>query len=195
MSPSSASDRFCQSFPLCAPRNEIILPGQFLDAVLPEDLPPDTEVTLEPRWDSKTPDWPPPQIASPVASHLRLINDTPSPIAEKKHAHIATVNTTCSPTTSTATPSPVVPDSARHLGSPRVSKQDLLAISVDPDDILSGEIRQAFVSLHTKFADVFDTSVGCYNDQSGRIRAVCARNFKNGSQEGQFSRICAQFTH
>ena len=49
VSPSSASVRFCQSFPLRAPRNEIILPGQFLDAVLPEDLPPDTEVALEPR--------------------------------------------------------------------------------------------------------------------------------------------------
>ena len=69
------------------------------------------------------------------------------------------------------------PDQNAILSEPKahrkaVTKDHTSEIIVDPDNILSDEIRSKFVALHKKYYSVFDPNYKGYNHTFGRFEAV-----------------------
>ena len=44
-------------------------------------------------------------------------------------------------------------------------------VDIDPDKQLTTSEKQAFINLHKRYDNVFNSNIGCYNDASGHVRA------------------------
>ena len=158
-----------QSFLLRASSRSVVLPGEFLEVKSPDGLPDDVEIAVEPRSDSTLP-WPTPNITQAIAGTIRIANTTEDPVIIKPNHHLAQVHfTQNAPITVDDT---VLPPTARCAKTLKPKRQEFSTdVSVDPNNLLKPLEVRAFEKLHSKFNEVFDPSVGTYNDASGRIRA------------------------
>ena len=146
-----------------APVNCTLMPGDFLD--IPIDVPVDV-LCVEARSDSSHPDFPEPMITRSVAGHIRIPNNTDSPVMIKRHQHLAQVRSVCSPAD--------IPFS-QEVSGPRStcpkSSSYSQEVIIDPDNQLSSDDVKAFRDLHADYDNVFNPRIAKYNDASGKIRA------------------------
>ena len=127
-------------------------------------------MALEPRRDSTTyrlSNWPSHQLTSVCDGIVRLINNTSSPIRVAKNDHLCQIRGTltvnvCDNPTSTAKPKKTL-----IKAGPPYSKQ----VVIDPNNQLSSEWKIAFKELHESYDNVFEPTIGRYNDKSGKVRA------------------------
>ena len=72
--------RRTQAYILRSP-STTVWPGGHIDIALPEHLPPEGKVAIEPRVErsNKASLWPRPEIVEVVAGKVRLVNDTDDP--------------------------------------------------------------------------------------------------------------------
>lgn len=158
------------------PMQTAILPGEFLELVTPNTCDSDATWALEPRLDSpinchSLPEkaWPEAQEISSVGSTIRVVNSTDKPIVLKRHEHVCqirpvvTVGADHVDIAADSSPTPYTKPTGRPFSAD---------ISVDPDNILSAEMRSMFDELHTEFDDVFNPAVSKYNGASGKLEAV-----------------------
>ena len=97
------------------------------------------------------------------------MNNTTESIHLKRNDHFCQI---CQTIDINATEQIIV-DSRNKLHSTtiNVSISSLSAISVDPNKQLSPMWISNFQSLHTKYSSVFESVIGRYNDNSGKVRA------------------------
>ena len=144
------------------------MPGDSLSVdVTPLDLPDGSVVTVEPRYDAKTFNhyqWPSLQTSTVIAGEMALVNDSNDPIVVYKNDHICQVRSTTEITPFTdSSPSPGM--------SPPKLKSVPCSSDIVVDAQLSLEQRQEFNKLHSEFDDVFQPTIGRYNDYNGKVRA------------------------
>lgn len=157
-----------RSFLLRAEASKVILPGDFMEVEAPAEISDDTEVSVEPRSDSCVKNWPIPDITNIVSGKIRIPNTTNEPVLVSKHQHIAQVHlvqehvpTICENYTDT-----------HHVArASTLDEPHPACVSLDPDGQLSASEKRAFTDLHHNYDSVFDSSVGKYNDASGKVRA------------------------
>lgn len=156
-----------ESYLLRAQHKQVLLPGDYIELPTPAGMFSDSVIAIEPRCDNPHLDWPLPSITSSVDGKIRLVNASDEPVSLLKHQHIAQVRYTCDPvdiagselihqSKPTSTPSP---------------KEQIAKISIDPDKQLRCSEINEFEALHERYANVFDSKIGKYNDSLGKVRA------------------------
>ena len=153
----------------------VVCPGDFVEVTLPTTAPPDSDYALEPRTDAPsvrnltTSDiWPPPGIVSSVAGKIRIPNLSTEPHSLKRNEHFCQVSLVYSPDTpqcdmTTPSPSPSLPRPASTSLSTHVS--------LDPDNLLTPDMRSKFSALLDEYHTVFDPLFPGYNGAAGPFTA------------------------
>ena len=95
------------------PKQTVIMPGDYLELLLPSELPADDTWALEPRLDSPLnaksdpfTAWRPPQEITAVSNKLRVVNTTGSPIHLRRFEHVCQVRVIMPATPQSPFPSP-----------------------------------------------------------------------------------------
>ena len=144
------------------------MPGSSLSVDISSmNLPDGSVVVVEPRVDAKTfaqYGWPNVRTIAVIAGEMALLNDSDVLIMVYKNDHICQVRTTTEVTPFTTS-------------SPAPSKRQFVARSVPfssdivVDDQLTSVQKTMFAQLHEDFDDVFQPTIGRYNDYNGKVRA------------------------
>jgi hypothetical protein len=125
-------------------------------------------IAIEPRHDADS-DWINPNLTKSVGGVVRIPNLSNDAVKIRKHQHMAQAYYT---TTASDQPNDSVTGELKHhsltLRSRSKYSQD---VSVDPDSQLLPSEQRAFHSLHERYDNVFNKTIGKYNDASGRVRA------------------------
>jgi hypothetical protein len=143
-----AAARRTQSFVARAPKCQtVILPGEYVEAEVPDDCSPDGTWALQPRYDSKRNQeaqctWPPPQEVEAVDHHIRIANTSSEPILLKKGEHFGQVNEVRNATSSES--DYTVPKQPARVEKTQSHPEQV----IDPDGILPLSIKNEFVKLH-----------------------------------------------
>ena len=166
---------------------QVLWPGDYVDLELDEPTLKDTEVAIEPKFSSKSHEWLKPSIERSVDGVVRLVNSSKDPHILKKHEHIGEAAGVFTPKVSDDLPESV------PIRATSVSEADHVKdISVDPDQILSAEMRERFKTLHKTYKEVFDPQFTGYNHAFGQFEAVVKMgNVKPPQRKGklpQYSR-------
>ena len=131
------------------------------------NLPDGSVVTVEPRVDAKTfaqYGWPGVRTSAVIAGEMALVNESDSPILVYKNDHICQVRTTTEVTPfTTSSPAPV---QQQFEGRSVPCSSDIVI-----DDQLTPDQKAMFARLHADFDDVFQPTIGRYNDYNGKVRA------------------------
>ena len=162
--------RRTQSFVVRAPSSQatVLLPGEYVESSVPSLLH-DSTWSLEPRCDAKvnqslTPEWPHPQEITAIDGRIRVLNTTQEPILLKKGEHFAQVHEV---TTAIVTSAPI---DVSTLKPTAIKAPFSTSVKVDPDNILSPQLRSEFTDLLSRYDDVFNPSISKYNGASGDIK-------------------------
>ena len=152
---------------LRADKESTLWPGDFVEVKVENDFLKKSEVAIEPRISPDSHSWVEPAITKTIDGTIRLTNYSGEPHTIKKDDHLGVV-------TSTYIPSPDQNAISSEPKAPRkaVTNDHTSEIIVDPDNILSDEIRSKFVALHKKHNSVFDPNYKGYNHSFGRFEAV-----------------------
>ena len=146
--------------------NNTIFPGEIVSIQLPPNFPDGSDVIVEPRTITKTYahyQWPAPQISKVIAGELSLVNNSNDVITIHKNEHVCQVRATSVSlpfTTSSPTPKTAI---TQHGGP--------FSTDIKIDKQLEDSDISRFQQLHQNFDDVFQPSIGRYNDHSGKVRA------------------------
>lgn len=161
--------RRAQSFVLRGPAHRtVILPGEFILLETPKDVPSDIICAVEPRFDNASPNWIIPQEIQTVDHTVSLKNVTTEPVIINKNAHVCQIRSVINVDdiqsnirNSSICDSPVVKSSNTPYSS---------TISIDPDNIVSADIKVKCKEIHQKYDHVFNPDIGKYNGASGNIQ-------------------------
>jgi hypothetical protein len=165
----SSDVRHSKSFLLRASSKEVILPGDFLELKSPPELKDDITIAVEPRCDSGSDSWIHPDLTKSIGGTVRIPNLSADAVVIRKHQHMVQVYYT---TTANEHPKNVEISKPRHHMSTSYSQSaHCEGVSIDPDSHLSLSEQRAFQTLHERYDNVFNKTIGKYNDASGRVRA------------------------
>ncbi|KAK3715784.1 hypothetical protein QZH41_018836, partial [Actinostola sp. cb2023] len=167
----------CRALVLRAPATPTtIWPGEYLELQLPDDAAPDAEYALELRLDSPFArattayePWPQPNIISSVAGKIRLPNLSGHPQTLKRNEHFGQVSPVFEPNKNEGSP-PITPKtSPASLHTSVGNHSD--KVQLDPDNLLSHDIKSKFRALLEQYDCVFDPAIKGYNGSAGPLKA------------------------
>lgn len=162
---------YAESFILRNGSPKVVMPGEFVEVYADELKPFNGEVSIEPRNESPLcGTWPEPSISRVIQGSVRIPNLSDEAIPLSKSQHIAQIRRIIVPPDSPAATSIPISPKTRPLREPKFSNFSD-TVMVDPDGQLSFKERQCFIETNERFDNVFSPHIGCYNDQSGHIRA------------------------
>ena len=159
-------------------RSTTVYPGEYLELSIPESYADDDATfALEPRYDSPVSRlskfsqlWPSPSILSSVAGKIRIPNLHDEPIVLKRNEHFCQIHRVFAPPNEPLDNSQDIHVAHMSVHPETVDYSNL--IQVDPDNMLSHEIKSKFLALNAKHSEVFDPSIKSYNGFSGPFEAV-----------------------
>ena len=154
-----------------------LLPGESLSLPVPEDFLGENEVALEPVFDSHShgeetcrSQWLLPRVLESEQGHLKLVNESSSPVLLNPEEKVAIVRPVSSGRSKEESSMPVDVTPGLEVPAASPSFKD---VSVDPDSILTDDLRKDFIELHRLHGNVFDgSSLGKYNGASGPLEIV-----------------------
>ena len=154
---------------LCSSSATVIYPGDYLEINDSDIKNYEGEVAIEPRTDSPLKGtWPKPSLLRVIGGSVCLQNYTDEPVLVSKAQHLATLQ-------KVTTPLPEPTNRNFDNSSPPIQTKSSIPFSstipTDPDNLLSAESKERFLSLNKSFDNVFNPQFGVYNNRSGRIRA------------------------
>ena len=176
--PTTASHavRRAQCYTLRAPPSTTVLwPGDYVELDVPPDLGDDCVLALQPRTDTPVPKytnpssiWPEPQIVEAVGAKVCLVNSSQEPKLIGRHEHLNQILPTEETSSFTSTPSlPSLPQPVK----PKSSLPFSSSVSIDPDNILSEDLRVKLQQLLQTYDRVFSPDITGYNGAAGPIQA------------------------
>ena len=176
--PTTASHavRRAQCYTLRAPPSTTVLwPGDYVELDVPPDLGDDCVLALQPRTDTPVPKhtnpspiWPEPQIVEAVGAKVRLVNGSQESKLIGRHEHLSQILPTEETSSSTSTSSlPSLPQPVKLKSSLPFSS----SVSIDPDNILSEDLRVKLRQLLQTYDRVFNPDITGYNGAAGPIQA------------------------
>ena len=157
-----------QSMVLRNDSSRVLLPGEYVEFTSPTLEEYEGEIAIEPRMDSPMDgQWPTPSITRVIQGSVRIPNDSPEPILLPRLGHIAQIRRVTNPNIIRQLPTPTPPP--KPVQPPPSWFSDV--VSVDPDNMLSSEQREAFVQANREFDNRFNPRYGRYNGNSGPYKA------------------------
>ena len=137
---------------------------------------------------NETKAWPQPDIVQPLSGIVRLVNPLPTPLSIKRNEHLGNVyHATTSDTFDQNVP-PVLPFKPKRNSQ---SSYHSSSVKLDPDNILSPEMRQAFLDLIREYDEVFDPNIVGYNGAVGPHRGYCKHGASSSSPKKRaFTPVC-----
>ena len=162
------------------PTQTVVWPGSFLELNIPDELHPESTLSMEPRVNrSTTSGWPKPGTIEAIGGKVRLLNDTNEPQLIRKNDQLCQLHTTGPVYTDTDpwsqhedTSVPIVSNTTGQrrksgmTGSPQYHSD---AVSIDPDNILQDKDRQKLRNLLTTHDTVFAPKFNGYNGGAGKF--------------------------
>lgn len=144
-----------------------VWPGEYLEVKLPEDIAPnDDTFSIEPHEPDHVCSWPSPGLISSVSGSIRIPNLTLEPHTVKRNDHICKIRSTFCPETANAEPT-ILPKPVRSKTVTNFSEN----VRIDPDSILTEEMRSRFRHLLHQHDIVFNPNFSGYNGAAGPIKA------------------------
>ena len=137
-----------------------VWPDEVLELDVPSILPPDSVLAIEPRVDTKFPNWLSPQETVSVGQKIRLVNSSDLPVNLAAKSHVCHVVKTCSP--------PEVDEQSPVFKASKPISPYTSAI-VYSDVVNNESILSKFRSIHGKFDHVFNPTYPGYNSFFGKI--------------------------
>ena len=110
--------------------------------------------------------WSEPCLVSSVFGKLRIHNLTSAPRVLKRNKHFCRVRSTFVPKVPTSTQADSIP-----IPTPQSSEFYSDTVRVDPDTVLSEEIRMKFKDMLRKYDSVFNPCFSGYHGVSGPLDA------------------------
>ena len=163
-----------KSFILRSATEQIVLPGEYIEAAGPPDLDDNTPVAIEPRTDDDLRQYFSPIVTNAVARMVRIPYHMTTPTIIKKHQHIAQLHYIKTAEECLSSSPSVKVRSCKVTSKPQ-QRQALdphsAAIELDPSYQLSLAEKKCFLQLHLRYDNVFNPRIGTYNDASGKLRA------------------------
>ena len=173
VSDSTPSMRRVSTFICRAPtKSTTVLPSDYITIDAPGNFQDNETVVLDPRVDSQTTSagqWPPVQLTSVIGGHIQIKNNSSDPVLLKRNYHFCQISATkdISVLSQPSSLSSNAPSNTEIHQSGSSSDN----ITIDPNNQLSSAWCDKFHKLHLDFDSVFEPTIDCYNDSSGRIRA------------------------
>ncbi|MCG7876681.1 MAG: RNase H-like domain-containing protein [Candidatus Thiodiazotropha endolucinida] len=163
--------RRTQAVVLRSPTTSVIWPGEFFEMDIPEDFGLDCTLSIEARPDCavNTHNWPTPHIIEAVDGKVRIINESEEGQLVKKHEHFCQVRNVTDPELKQAQVCPVVV--LQNANDHNCSFHSDL-VKVDPDNILSTDIRSRFQCVLQDYDGVFNPQIAKYNGAFGSFEAT-----------------------
>ncbi|MCG7866391.1 MAG: hypothetical protein JAY74_08440, partial [Candidatus Thiodiazotropha taylori] len=165
--------RRTQAIVLRSPTTSVIWPGEFYEFNIPQELAPEGDCTLsiESRPDStKNPKiWPQPQLIECIGGKVRIVNTMTEPQIVHKHEHFCQVRQTTQISTSPIDDQPY--DASIRL-TPSSSTYHSYPVKLDPDKILTKDMRTKFQNLLHRYDDVFNPQFTIYNGAFDHFEAT-----------------------
>ncbi|KAK3103372.1 hypothetical protein FSP39_018802 [Pinctada imbricata] len=129
-----------------------IWPGEFLELKVPEDfsVSDDDIISLEQTDSSQNHTWPAPTLLNSIAGRIRIPNFSSEPQTIKRNAHIGTLRATFVPDNVNNTAK--VSNPSEKLQNTKFSQN----VRVDPDNVLSKDMKSKFHDLLHEHDDKFD---------------------------------------
>ena len=180
-----------KTYLLRSPAKQVLFPGDAIELPVPEDIDKDVELAIEPRYDDQRSNWLTPSIITAVNGTIQLANVTDDIVAVGKHQHLAQVRYTCDPNDISDRYSDIKVHNAvsNNVNANQSCANRLALISIDPDNQLLPSEKEAFSTLHQCYQKPFESTIGRYNDQLGKVRAYI--NIGNVEPPPQKARIPA----
>ena len=153
------------------PSGATIWPGEYIELPIPSEYD-DCEIALEPRYaNHHNPriQWLCPNITETVGGRIRIVNSSSDPIHLPKNEHFCQVLHTIEANTQNET-SPIAVRQA-SLQTKDVLRHSV-NVNLDPDNLLSPELRNRFHSILTEYDSVFDPKITGYNGAVGPFQAI-----------------------
>ena len=147
---------------------ESLFPTETVSLKPDVEVPDGEIVVLEPRMISKTymkNSWPNPQFATVVDGKVNVCNNTNEIIPLYKNDQICQIFKTESVTCKEI--SDLTPK-ADKVGAERPFSK---FVKLDPDSQLTEDERNMFLQQNLKYDELFEPTIGRYNDKAGKIRA------------------------
>lgn len=165
--------RRTQASLLRAEKSCTIWPGDVMHMKIPAEWQEEKEMLLTPRTDAIVLDanmrvWPDADVLPIVDGQIQLTNIATCPISVKRGQHIAQVSAV-RPVDIRDSYKESYPAASQDISD---DSQRYNVISVDPNDILSSQMKSEFCALHKEMADVFRASYKGYNGYSGPIQGI-----------------------
>ena len=148
-----------------------IWPGEYVDVKIPTDMDsPENVFSIEPHLSKpdNSPAWPQPSLLYSVNGNLRIPNLTDEPLVLKRNEHFCKVRSTYIPDCDKNTNSEMI---ASNPPVNQISTPHSDLVRVDPDNILSAEMKEKFRILLKKYDDVFNPVFKGYNGAVGQLQA------------------------
>ena len=162
--------RRTQSFLLRSQKNQVVLPGDFIELQSPTNMEDNTIIAIEPRCDTGDNTWIQPLLSRSVAGVVRIPNLSHEPVSVGKHRHLAQAHYTAVASEVSPTLNGVV--HCNEVKQPARSHDHHSSdIKLDPDHQLSTSELRAFNKLHDRYDNVFNKRIGKYNNASGPLKA------------------------
>ncbi|KAK3085124.1 hypothetical protein FSP39_024755 [Pinctada imbricata] len=159
------------------PTQTVVWPGSFLELKIPNEIHPESTLSMEPRVNrSTTSGWPKPGTIEAIGGKVRLLNDTTQPQLIRKNDQLCQLHTT-GPIFYNAdqhedTSVPLVLNTmgqSRKTGNTGSPQYHSSAVSIDPDNILQDKDRQKLQNLLTTHDAVFDPKFSGYYGGAGKF--------------------------
>lgn len=142
----------------------VIWPGEFVELDLPDDLVNyEGEVSVEPHVASES--WPFPSLVSSVAGKIRVPNLTSEPQSIGRNEHVCKVRSTFIPAKPDSQPAKI-PKLVKSHAKTRHSEH----VKLDPDGIMTADMKGKFRDVLTAFDEVFNPSFHGYNGAVGPLQ-------------------------
>ena len=146
---------------LRVPRQVCLLPGDSLQLPVPSEYTEEF-ISLEPRIESAH-TWVQCGIYKQEGGLISLENSSSRPVVVKRHEQLCQVRPVS--IMSSSGPSVAPTGSLKEVSSDRSCE-----VIVDPKNVVSKEVREGFFQAHSRFRDVFSSTIGCYNGKSGDFK-------------------------
>ena len=151
-----------ESFLIRNVKVKALLPGDYMEFESEDLKGYNGEIAIEPHNHAKKKTWPNHVLSRVIQGRIRIANSSEEVVLLSKSEHVAKIRRVTIPkyTTPANMALSTIPDLDNSNN-----------IIIDPDNQLAETDLTAFQNLHSRFANVFSSKFGGYNDSSGRVRA------------------------
>ena len=149
----------------------VVWPGCYGEFEVPSEVGADSVLAIEPHSASPGQTWPEPHITESVAGKIRVLNYTSEPQFIQRNEHVCRVQLACTSDDEIKEKIDVRDIDKSKFLTKTPSDHLIDHVTIDPDNIISPELKAQFKTLLYKHSEVFSPNLSGYNGAIGPFKA------------------------